>query len=267
MSEANESHATRNIIEPVSNDVMLGRGACTNNHPGNKHFRNVVKKHLGDYLAAKNNYEKYLTTMDILTNIRSLKPPGRFILQDKKTKLWNEVGDDKARRKINEALRENACDAKQSSDNSTLPALDSSKMTHNDDFKTSRPLESKNCFTLNTCQQSNDKLSNNSMELSRSELEDLLRGFISQATGQDSSNVDLGLSINTFPTNDMSLSFGNLSTLLQDFISQATGQDSSIIDLGSSIKTFPTDDMSLSSGNLSTLLQDFISHATVQDFH
>lgn len=111
-NHTNKSHQTKNIseankinkvypheaiIKPASNDVLLGRGAGTNNHLGNKYFRNIVKEHQDGYLVAKNNFEKYLTTVDILTNVKSLNPPGRFILQDKSTKLWNEVGDDKSK--------------------------------------------------------------------------------------------------------------------------------------------------------------------------
>ena len=95
INKPNELYPLQNIIKPESNDVLLGRGAGTNNHRGNIYFRNVVKEHQRDYLAAKNNFEKYSTTMDILTNIRSLSPPGRFIFEDRSTKLWNEVEDDK----------------------------------------------------------------------------------------------------------------------------------------------------------------------------
>ena len=35
-----------------------------------------------------------------------MKPPGRFLQQDVKTKLWNDVGDKKAREKASQCLRE-----------------------------------------------------------------------------------------------------------------------------------------------------------------
>ena len=120
-----------------------------------------------------------------------------------------------SRRKISQALRENACDVKESNKNSPERDSDPSKVTRNDDFKTHHPLERNNCLALNTCQQSIDDLSNNTMELSRSELEDLLQDFISRATGQDSSIIDLDSSIGTFPIDDMSLSFGNFSTQME----------------------------------------------------
>ena len=58
VNKTNKSHTTENIIKPTSNNVMLGRGAGTNNYLGNKHFRNVVKEQQDSYLAAKNNFEK-----------------------------------------------------------------------------------------------------------------------------------------------------------------------------------------------------------------
>ena len=95
INQTNKSYPTKNIIKPACNDVLLGRGVGTNNHLGNKYFRNIVKQYQDNYLIAKNNFQKYVTTMKILKNIKSLNPLGRFILQDKSTKLWNEVGDSK----------------------------------------------------------------------------------------------------------------------------------------------------------------------------
>ena len=100
MSGTNQTNAFRqskDIVKPDINDVIYGKGAGANNHSGNKYFRNLVQEHQDAYLFdAKNNYEKYLITMTILTNIRNLSPPGRFIMQDKGSKLWNDVSDDKA---------------------------------------------------------------------------------------------------------------------------------------------------------------------------
>jgi hypothetical protein len=44
---------------------------------------------------------------------RSLDPPGRFLKKDEKTKLWNDIGDKKARRKTSQLLREYPRDARQ----------------------------------------------------------------------------------------------------------------------------------------------------------
>ena len=44
-NQTNKSYPLEDIIKPLSNDVVLGRGAGTNNHLGNKHFRKVVKEY------------------------------------------------------------------------------------------------------------------------------------------------------------------------------------------------------------------------------
>merc|ERR1712232_205022 len=103
-----ETYPTTGILTPTLNDVLLGRGAGINGHQGNVNFRAMVKAHQNEYLAAITNIQKYLIVMDILQAVRSLSPPGRFITQETSTGLWYDVGDEKARRKIGQALRENA---------------------------------------------------------------------------------------------------------------------------------------------------------------
>ena len=99
---------TAGIQTPTENDVLLGRGAGVNRHIGNVNFREIVKHRQEDYVDAETNIKKYLIVMDILQHIKSLNPPGRFVTQDAKTGLWQDVGDEKARKKIGQGLRENA---------------------------------------------------------------------------------------------------------------------------------------------------------------
>ena len=42
--------------------------------------------------------------MDIVEEWRGMNPPGRFLKQDVYTKLWNDVGNKKAREKTSLAL-------------------------------------------------------------------------------------------------------------------------------------------------------------------
>lgn len=102
------------IDGPGINDVMLGRGAGTNKHEGNIKFRDMCKDYQERYVAAINNYEKYIITMEIFERVRKLNPPGKFIDKDSKSKTWHEVDENRARRKISQALRENAPDIKKS---------------------------------------------------------------------------------------------------------------------------------------------------------
>jgi hypothetical protein len=94
-----------NINEPGPNDCLFGRGGGTNHHPGNKRYRKMVEDKKEKYLSSK-RLDKPLVAMEIINDWRALDPPGRFLKQDERTKLWNDVGDRKAREKTSQALRE-----------------------------------------------------------------------------------------------------------------------------------------------------------------
>ncbi|KAL7578096.1 hypothetical protein ACA910_015028 [Epithemia clementina (nom. ined.)] len=94
--------------DPSPNDVLCGRGGSINSHPGNERFRTLVEKRKRVYLTARFKREKRLIASSIVSEIRNLDPPGRFLQQDKKTGLWRDIGDEKARDKTSQALRENA---------------------------------------------------------------------------------------------------------------------------------------------------------------
>ena len=93
------------IIEPGPNDCLFGRGGGTNHHPGNKTYRKMVELKKDRYLNSK-RLDKPLVAMEIINEWRSLDPPGRFLKQDERTKMWSDVGDRKAREKTSQALRE-----------------------------------------------------------------------------------------------------------------------------------------------------------------
>ena len=93
------------IAEPGLNDCLFGRGGGTNHHPGNKLYRKIVEDRKEVYLTSK-RLDKPLVAMDIINEWRALDPPGRFLKQNDKTKLWEDVGDKKAREKTSQALRE-----------------------------------------------------------------------------------------------------------------------------------------------------------------
>lgn len=93
------------IIAPNSNDCLYGRGGATNHHPGNKKYRQLVNSKKEEYLSSLRT-EKPQVAMSVVHAWRAMKPPGRFLEQDKKTKLWSDVGDEKAREKTSQALRE-----------------------------------------------------------------------------------------------------------------------------------------------------------------
>lgn len=93
---------------PHDNDVLCGRGGSINSHPGNERFRELVEKRKRVYLTARFKREKRLIASSIVTEIRGLEPSGRFLSKDAKTGKWKDIGDEKARDKTSQALRENA---------------------------------------------------------------------------------------------------------------------------------------------------------------
>lgn len=94
------------IDKPNDNDVLCGRGGYINSHPGNELFRKLVERRKRVYLAARFKREKRLVANSIVSEIRALE--GRFLAKESKTGRWYDIGDEKARDKTSQALRENA---------------------------------------------------------------------------------------------------------------------------------------------------------------
>ena len=95
------------IVEPHDHDVLAGRGNFVNFHPGNEYFRELVRKHKVAYVAAPKPQKPKFARL-IVDEIRSLRPPGRFLKQDPTTELWSDIGDKKSLDKTRQALREGA---------------------------------------------------------------------------------------------------------------------------------------------------------------
>lgn len=82
-------------------DVLSGRGGGTNNHPGNKEFRSLVDQYRSEYVLSK-KWAKREIARNIVESIRS--KGGRFL--KKEGSMWCDIGDQKAREKTSQALRE-----------------------------------------------------------------------------------------------------------------------------------------------------------------
>jgi len=91
--------------QPTISDVLCGRGAATNNHPGNLRFRALISLHQDQYLAAQNG-EKAEISRSVVRALRQFDPPGRFLKKDPPTGLWFDIGEDKATEKTSQAFRE-----------------------------------------------------------------------------------------------------------------------------------------------------------------
>lgn len=89
--------------------MLSGRGGATNSHSGNRAFRSLVKKHQGEYLKAKKR-DKPAVASIIVQKVRD--KGGRFLKRIDTTPdghvLWIDIGDDRAKEKTCQALREGA---------------------------------------------------------------------------------------------------------------------------------------------------------------
>lgn len=105
------SHEEVNQVGP--NDVLCGRGAPTNYHPGNEYFRELVKQYQNQYLASK-RADKPFVASHIVNIVQSRG--GRFLRRYKRNGVswerghfvWVEVDPQKAYEKACQALREGA---------------------------------------------------------------------------------------------------------------------------------------------------------------
>jgi len=90
-------------VEPNDNDVLLGRGGRTNNHPGNKKYLEAKDTMQARYLAADKN-EKTPISQELVDIVKGWG--GRFLKQDTTTNQWYEIDNLQARKKCSQTLRE-----------------------------------------------------------------------------------------------------------------------------------------------------------------
>lgn len=124
IQKSNIKHAEMDTINV--NDVLLGRGGFTNNHTGNRRFRQLVQQYQMQYFHASKLEKPAIASM-VVQIIRRANPPGRFLKKVKAEddadssssssvgsffKSWKDVGDLRAREKVSQALREKAPELK-----------------------------------------------------------------------------------------------------------------------------------------------------------
>lgn len=100
---------TQGISTYGANDVLCGRGGGTNQHYGNIVFRNLVDTNREKYLRSKKNDKPFISRW-IVKAIRDRN--GRFLKKDEASGLYYEIGDNEAREKASQALRQRAPERK-----------------------------------------------------------------------------------------------------------------------------------------------------------
>ena len=104
------------VTQPGEHDVLLGRGGGMNIHSGNIKFRQLVSEHRIRYLIAS-KVGKPQVAREVVKIWRGLNPRGRFLMRASDSMrgagsvkavdtIWYDVGDQKAREKASQCLRE-----------------------------------------------------------------------------------------------------------------------------------------------------------------
>mmetsp|Transcript_23254 Transcript_23254/g.34333 ORF Transcript_23254/g.34333 Transcript_23254/m.34333 type:complete len:343 (-) Transcript_23254:1490-2518(-) len=101
MDERNESEE----IQPHENDVLMGRGGKNNQHVGNEKLRGFARLESENYRIASKKGKSNISR-ELVKKVRKLDPSGRFLKKNNLTGGWEDVGDDIAREKSSQVLRD-----------------------------------------------------------------------------------------------------------------------------------------------------------------
>jgi hypothetical protein len=92
-----------NVIDPLDNDVLCGRGGICLRHTGNKTYHALVKLNRGRYTTCTKKTEKVQISRSIVAAIREQN--GRF-LEKNEAGTWDDIGDKRSYVKTSHALRD-----------------------------------------------------------------------------------------------------------------------------------------------------------------
>ena len=91
---------------PENNDILLGRGGNNNKHPGNEQLRLKAMNHVQEYMASSRTEKTHMVN-ELVTWVRNLKPPGRFLQKNlDDNNKWYEMDDKIARLKASQVYRD-----------------------------------------------------------------------------------------------------------------------------------------------------------------
>eukprot|EP00984_Skeletonema_dohrnii_P005814 scaffold2053_cov106-Skeletonema_dohrnii-CCMP3373.AAC.5 len=90
-------------MEPTDNDVLSGRGARYNQHPGNGHFRRMLEQQKDVYMTGTKKQKMNMSNA-IVEAIYSMEPPGRFLKQCAESGQWKELSKRDAADKTAQAM-------------------------------------------------------------------------------------------------------------------------------------------------------------------
>lgn len=93
------------MVEPHGNDILMGRGGKNNQHIGNEKLRGLARLQSEHYRMASKKGKSNISR-ELVRQVRLMVPPGRFLKKNTITGDWEDVGDDVAREKASQVLRD-----------------------------------------------------------------------------------------------------------------------------------------------------------------
>ena len=120
-------------VIPHGNDILMGRGGKNNQHTGNEQLRNICRGQRESYRLSSKKGKSHISR-EIVAYVRSMDPPGRFLKKDALTGDWEDVGDDTAREKVSQVLRDAVSAIHSSpSSSSSSPSLSTTRRASSND--------------------------------------------------------------------------------------------------------------------------------------
>jgi len=105
-SNRGASVAMSEVIAPNENDVLMGRGGKNNQWHGNEKLRILARGRCKEYQKASKKGKSQISR-ELVDAVRKMNPPGRFLRkQAGGSSKWEDVGDDVAREKTSQVLRD-----------------------------------------------------------------------------------------------------------------------------------------------------------------
>jgi len=104
-SRSSMSEGESPIIQPHENDVLMGRGGKNNQHSGNEKLREMAREECENYSMSTKKGKSYISRQ-LVQQMRELTPAARFLKRNTDTGEWEDVGDDIAREKASQVLRD-----------------------------------------------------------------------------------------------------------------------------------------------------------------